>query len=88
MDFEWDELKAASNHAKHGVSFDIVRVLDWSDAIIRLDVRWGYGERRWRALHIDGAGTPYVVVFTERGGRYRIISVRRAHAREVRKWAK
>lgn len=88
MEFEWDEAKAARNLAKHGVAFELVRDFDWSDAIVRLDVRWDYNEFRWRALHIDSAGTPYVVVFTERRGRYRIISVRRAHAREVRKWAK
>jgi uncharacterized protein len=88
MEFEWDEAKAARNLEKHGVAFESVLVFDWSGAIVRLDVRWNYGEPRWRALHIDSAGTPYVVVFTERRGRYRIISLRRAHAREVRKWAK
>lgn len=88
MDFEWDEAKAARNLEKHGVGFEIVRGFDWSAAIVRLDVRMDYGEPRWRALHIDGAGTPYVVVFTERAGSFRIISLRRAHAREVRKWAR
>jgi uncharacterized DUF497 family protein len=86
MEFEWDDAKAASNLAKHGVSFEVVKELDWSDAVIRLDGRREYSEFRWRALHVDGDGTRYVVVFTERRGRYRIISVRRAHAKELRKW--
>lgn len=88
MEFEWDEAKAALNLEKHGVSFEVVRRLDWSDAVVLLDARLTYGELRWRALHIDDEGTSYVVVFTERSGRYRIISVRRAHAKEVRKWGR
>lgn len=88
MEFEWDPDKAASNLAKHGVSFEVVSRLDWTKAVTRPDDRHEYGEKRWRALHVDDEGTRYVVIFVERGGKYRIISVRRAHAKEQRKWAR
>lgn len=88
MDFEWDEVKAASNFAKHGVSFEVVLELDWTKASTRPDDRVEYGERRWRALHIADDGRCYVAVFTARSGRFRIISVRRAHVKEVRNWAR
>jgi uncharacterized DUF497 family protein len=88
MEFEWDAAKAARNIVKHGVSFEIVRRLDWAKAITRPDDRADYGEQRWRALHTDADGTHYVIVFTERGGAFRIISARRAHAKEVRTWAR
>ena len=86
MEFEWDEAKARSNLVKHGVSFDIVWELDWSKALMRPDSRRDYGEERWQALHVDDERTPYVVVFTERQGRFRIVSARRAHAKEALRW--
>ena len=88
MEFEWDWAKAARNFEKHGVAFDVVYRLDWAKAIIRLDERIDYGEQRWQSLHVDEDGRRYVVAFTERGGRLRIIVVRRAHAKEQRKWAR
>ncbi|WP_231573654.1 BrnT family toxin [Thermopetrobacter sp. TC1] len=44
-----------------------------------------YGERRFRAVgRIEGL--PYMVVFTPRGTRLRIISMRRMHEKEARKY--
>lgn len=88
MEFEWDEAKAARNLEKHGVAFEVVHRLDWAKAIVRLDERFDYGEQRWQSLHVDEDRRHYVVVFTERDGRLRIIVARRAHAKEQRKWAK
>lgn len=82
--FDWDEDKAASNLAKHGVSFEVVRALEWSDLVVKPDGRFDYGEQRWRALSVKHR---LVVVFTLRNGLYRIIGVRRAHDKEIRKWA-
>ena len=86
MDFEWDEAKAASNLAKHGVSFEIVYALDWTKAAARVDRRHDYGELRLRTLIVGPDGERYMIVFTPRLGRHRIISIRHAHAKEYQRW--
>jgi uncharacterized protein len=87
MEFDWDPAKAASNLAKHGVSFELVHELDWDSASIRVDARKAYGEVRLLALVVDGDGDHYIVVFTPRHGRHRVISARRAGRVEIRKWS-
>jgi uncharacterized protein len=54
--FDWDEVKAAENYAKHGVSFETARrVFDDAFAIERLDDREDYGEERFIILGmVDG----------------------------------
>jgi uncharacterized DUF497 family protein len=80
--FEWDEAKAAENYAKHGVSFDTaIKVFRDPFAIERLDDREDYGEQRF--ILIGTAEEAVVtVVYTERNGRFRIISARRATRHE------
>ena len=84
--FEWDDDKAAGNLEKHDVAFEVVFELDWNRAIIRPDDRGDYGEHRWRAFHLLENELRLVVVFTRRNDRFRITSIRRAHAKEQRKW--
>jgi hypothetical protein len=76
--FEWDEVKAADNHAKHGVSFEMAS-LAFNDpfAIERLDDREDYGEDRFVLIGL-AEGAVLTVVYTERNGRIRIISARQA----------
>lgn len=76
MDFEWDETKNRTNKAKHGVGFEIVHDFDWDRAGLRIDDRMNYGEQRILAYGPIAAGGLYVVAFTPRDGKYRIISVR------------
>lgn len=46
--FEWDDAKAKSNYAKHGVSFEFARgVFRDAFAIERLDQRFAYEEERF-----------------------------------------
>jgi uncharacterized DUF497 family protein len=47
-DFEWDEIKALENYAKHGVSFETARAL-FKDvfAVEELDDRERIGSRLW-----------------------------------------
>jgi uncharacterized DUF497 family protein len=81
---DFDPAKEAINLAKHGIS-----LARWVDMDIRAIVRaepFDYGEPRYRAYgSIDGAG--YCLVFTIRNERYRPISLRRAHAKEMRRHA-
>jgi len=86
MDISYDETKHDATMHKRGLSFELVRDLDWSTALIAEDVRNDYGERRFQALGmIDGR--LYMVVFTPRSVPH-IISLRKANSREVRKYEK
>jgi hypothetical protein len=80
--FQWDEAKAAENYAKHGVSFETaIKVFGDPFAVERLDDREDYGEERF--ILIGTAEEAVVtVVYTERNGRFRIISARRATRHE------
>ena len=82
MAFEWDDAKRASNRQKHGVDFAAIATFDWSSALVVEDARHAYGEARFRALGLIGPRLHHVV-FTVRGSAIRLISLRRANAREV-----
>ena len=82
MKFAWDRRKAKANYAKHGVSFDFAKaVFRDSFAIEFLDDRRDYGEERFVTI---GRVSEYVlyVAYTETPDVIRIISARRATARE------
>jgi uncharacterized protein len=77
-DFEWDDDKARTNLAKHGISFDqATRAFDDKFAVEYEDDRANYGEeRRIRLAMVDQEILS--VVYTERPPRNRIISARAA----------
>jgi uncharacterized DUF497 family protein len=80
--FEWDDAKAAENYAKHGVDFETARqVFRDPFAVERTDDREHYGEDRFTLTGIAD-GVVLTVVYTERDGRLRLISARRATRRE------
>lgn len=80
MGIEFDSAKERTNIATHGIS--LMRAGDLVDAIEIVDNRRDYGELRIIATgHIDGR--VHVCVYTPRGGRRRIISLRKANRREV-----
>ncbi len=85
MEFEWDEAKRRTNLAKHAVDFVSVANFDWDTAIEVEDVRRHYGERRWRTLGMIGDRL-HVLIYTRRGGRLRVISLRRANDKEVNEY--
>ena len=80
--FEWDESKASENYTKHGVDFEMaMKVFRDPFAVERLDDRGDYGEERF--ILIGAAeGVVLTVVYTDRDGRIRIISARRATRHE------
>jgi uncharacterized DUF497 family protein len=80
--FEWDEAKNAENYAKHGVDFETARLVFRDPfAIERLDDREDYGEDRFILIGI-AEGVVLTIVHTERSGRIRLISARRATKHE------
>lgn len=80
--WNWDETKRTSNIAKHGVDFDVIRKFDWEDAFTREDSRSDYGEVRFVSIG-PVSGRPYVAVWVFREQSVRLISLRKANAREA-----
>ncbi len=80
--FEWDDEKAAANFAKHGIAFNEA-VLAFRDAfaVERVDDRRNYGEERMNILAMC-RGIIIHVTYSERSGRVRIISARKAEKHE------
>jgi uncharacterized protein len=85
LEFDWrdTEDKAARNLRDHGVSFELATtVFNDPFAVERLDDRDDYGEERFVITGIAEGNIHLLVVYTERQGRIRIISARRATKRE------
>ena len=85
MRIEFDPAKEAVNLAKHGVSLALARELDSEAALVWIDDRFEYGELRIIAL-APNTKILYYVAFVNRGEVRRIISLRRANRREVRRY--
>ena len=81
MDFEWDEKKRKGNLVKHGVDFRRVTELFDGPTIDNVDDRQDYSETRINCLG-GIEGRVYSVTYTWRGANRRIISARKANARE------
>ncbi len=85
MEFEWDSRKAASNLRKHAVDFaDAATVLYDERAITIPDEQ--PDEERFITLGMDALGRLFVVVYTWRGNKVRLISARKATPREHRQY--
>lgn len=85
MEFEWDPEKADLNRAKHGVSFEVAKLV-FDDPLHRSLVHEVHSEERWTTMGVVGGLVLLVVVHTvhERDGEetIRIISARKATSRE------
>ncbi len=83
LQFEWDPIKARSNIAKHGVSFDEASTV-FQDAmsIVIGDPLHSVDEERFVLLGQSCRNRLLVVVHTERGNRIRLISARPANRKE------
>lgn len=85
MTVVFDPVKDAANRAKHGVSLGRASEIDLATAVVRSDKRHDYGEPRWRAYGMIDARM-HMFVFTIRDGSLRAISLRRANAKERRRY--
>jgi uncharacterized DUF497 family protein len=84
--FQWDDAKAASNFAHHGVAFEAAReafkdpfALDW------LDASQDYGEDRYALIGMSERRLLFVA-YTMRRDSIRIISARLAEPFERRRY--
>ena len=84
-EFEWDERKAESNFAKHGVTFEMAcGAFNDVFAVEIVDEREKHGEARVNLIGMS-EGRLLVVTYAMRGSSIRIISARRAEPLE-RRW--
>ncbi len=86
MEISFDPAKDVANAEKHGVSLALALDLEWDLLLFELDTRRDYGEVRMIGYApIDDR--LYCVVFTDRGSERRVISLRKANPREVKRYA-
>jgi uncharacterized DUF497 family protein len=85
MLFEWDDRKAARNVAKHGVPFEYAARVFLDPHRLESEDNRHHGEERWLTLgKIEGR--LFAIAYTPRGTVLRLISARKANAREQRKY--
>ena len=90
IEFEWDLIKSISNVLKHNVTFETAVFAFYDpNAFIEQDAGHSDEEIRERLIGESKSGI-LVVVFTlrEAGQKYRIISARKANAKERKKYEK
>lgn len=86
MRITYDPAKNEANIAKHGVALSEAASIEWESALVWRDERRDYGEPRCCAIgYIDMR--LYFVAFATRAESRRIISLRKANDREVRRYA-
>ena len=88
MGFEFDPEKSAANHSKYGIDFVQAQIL-WHDPFglevgpfLRGEVHLGWIAKMEGRCYI----AIFIAIFTRRGKRIRLISVRRARKDEVRRY--
>ena len=87
MEFEWDGQKAASNAAKHGVTFpEAMTVFGDPLEIVIADPYHSEDEFRFLSTGQSATGCLLVVAYTEREGRTCIVNAREATPRERRQY--
>jgi hypothetical protein len=84
--YEWDEAKAEANILKHRIAFEAAHEFEWETALTRLDEGHSGAERRFQTLGRIGAHL-YLMVWTPRGTKIRIISLRKAGKKEIAYYA-
>lgn len=83
LSFEWDENKAKSNLAKHGVSFQEASTVFGDPLSLTIpDPAHSQAEDRFIIIGHSHQRELLVVVHTERGDNMRVVSARRASRRE------
>jgi uncharacterized protein len=85
MEYAWDENKRHANLAKREVDFTAVTDFIWESARIAADLRKDYGEPRFIATGYIGERL-HVLVFTPRADEIRLIGLRIANPREIKRY--
>jgi uncharacterized DUF497 family protein len=81
LEITFDPAKNERNLRERGLSFERVKDFDFNTAVLWIDARHEYGEMRQVALgYLENR--MHVLCFTETAAGIRVISLRRANARE------
>ena len=89
--FEWDPDKAASNLAKHGISFEVAARVFADVFALTVHDRIVKGERRWQTMGVIDGFLVVLVAHTVSEGDgesevIRIISARKADSKERKRY--
>lgn len=87
MRISYDPAKNERNIRRRGLSFDSAAEFDFEGALYAVDERHDYGETRYIAIGMLGVRL-HVLCFAETADGVRVISFRKANAREVKRYAK
>lgn len=83
LTFEWDEKKARENWRKHRVRFEEAKTVFFDPRTVTItDPEHSTNEDRFIDIGTSSSGRVLVVMYTERGEQIRLISSRKASARE------
>ena len=85
MKIEFDAAKNEHNIRERGLSFELAAEFDWENALVVPSDR--KGETRYFALGLIGSRL-HALAFTKRGQNLRVISLRRANEKEVKRYEK
>jgi uncharacterized protein len=86
MGFTHDPAKAAANLKKHGVSFSDAEAVLEDHLAVTVEDPDAEGEQLFISVGMGSAGELLVLVWTERNGEYRPISVRRPTRKERKRY--
>jgi len=87
MRISYDSTKNQRNVRDRGLSFDSAAEFDFEGAPYAVDKRQDYGETRYIAVGMLGVRL-HVLCFAETPDGIRVVSFRKANAREVNRYAK
>lgn len=86
MRVQYDPAKATTNLQKHGVSFADAEGVFADPLAVSMEDSDAQSERRFVSIGLGSAGELLVVIYTERGNEYRLISARRATRKERKQY--
>jgi hypothetical protein len=92
--FEWDEIKAAANVRKHGVSFELAATVFNDPRLVTIaDLEHGEHEERWFSIGCAGNGAILSIVYLWWESdpvttNIRLITARRATRMEIHEYEK
>ena len=83
----FDPAKDRVNQAKHGVALALAEILFAGPHVTMIDDRFDYGEARNVAFGLIN-GRLFACVYADRKAERRVISLRNANSREVKRYGK
>ena len=87
MHFTFDPNKSRANYFKHGIVLEFAQQLEWAKEVVWQDARHSYNEVRMSGL-VPLEGTIYAVAYVLRAESTRMISLRKANNREMKRYEK